>query len=50
MNSNINNNVKYSYRNSFDFLELESSHLLEMTGDRYNTLVSNSKIMPPPFH
>jgi hypothetical protein len=28
------------YRNSFDFLEMESNHLLEMTGDNFSSLVN----------
>jgi hypothetical protein len=36
----LNSFMKCNYRNSFDFLELESQHLLEMTGDNFNTMVN----------
>ena len=40
---NSNSAMKCAYRNSFDFLELESQNLLEMTGDRYNTMINNQQ-------
>lgn len=41
----LNNFIKYQYRNSFDFLELESQNLLELTGDKYNTMISNQQVL-----
>lgn len=37
----ISSFFSYKCRNSFDFLEMESQNLLEMTGDNYKQLVNN---------
>lgn len=35
-----------TYRNSFDFLEMDSTNLLDMTGDNYQRLINQSPHQP----
>lgn len=40
--SAANHVIEYQCRNSFDFLEMESTNLLEMTGNSYKRLVNQN--------
>lgn len=40
--------MQQNYRTSFDFLEMDSGNLLEMTGDNYNTLVNQTTLQSIP--
>lgn len=42
----INQLIRNTYRNSFDFMEMESQSLWEMTGDSYKKFVNQSLFAP----